>query len=61
MPQAHRSFYTDEAYGGRYWTFLTEEPPAVVASFFGVSARPEDTFVAGLSMCGCGTLRWALQ
>src|SRR5690242_21889655 len=25
MPQVHRSFYTDEAYGGRYWTFLSEE------------------------------------
>ena len=27
MPQVHRSFYTDEAYGGRYWTFLSEELP----------------------------------
>src|SRR4051794_39144305 len=25
MPQVHRSFYADEAYGGRYWRFLTEE------------------------------------
>src|SRR5204863_4457229 len=24
MPQVHRSFYTDEAYGGRYWTFVSE-------------------------------------
>ena len=27
MPQVHRSYYTDEAYGGRYWTFLSEELP----------------------------------
>ena len=27
MPQVHRSFYTDEAYGGRYWTFISEELP----------------------------------
>jgi S-formylglutathione hydrolase FrmB len=35
MPQVHRSFYTD---------------PALVRAFFRVSDRPEDTFVAGLSM-----------
>ena len=28
MPQVHRSFYADEVYGGRYWTFLSEELPA---------------------------------
>ena len=61
MPQVHRSFYVDEVYGGRYWTFLSEELPAVVASFFRVSTRPEDTFVAGLSMGGYGALRWALK
>ena len=27
MPQVHRSFYTDEAHGNRYWTFLSEELP----------------------------------
>ena len=61
MPQVHRSFYADEAYGGRYWSFLTEELPDLVASFFRVSTRPEDTFVAGLSMGGYGVLRWALR
>jgi S-formylglutathione hydrolase FrmB len=61
MPQVHRSFYVDEVYGGRYWTFLCEELPALVASFFRVSTRPEDTFVAGLSMGGYGALRWALK
>src|SRR4051812_46110038 len=37
MPQVHRSFYTDEAFGGRYWTFLSEELPALVSTFFRVS------------------------
>src|SRR5436309_41301 len=23
MPQVHRSFYSDEVHGGRYWTFLS--------------------------------------
>jgi putative tributyrin esterase len=61
MPQVHRSFYADQAYGGRYWTFLSEELPALVGEFFRVSARREDTFVAGLSMGGYGAFRWALR
>ncbi|MCU1617300.1 MAG: esterase [Frankiales bacterium] len=61
MPQVHRSFYTDEAYGGRYWTFLSEELPELVSSLFRVSDRREDTFVAGLSMGGYGALKWALR
>lgn len=60
MPRAGRSFYQDEAYGSPYWTFLTEELPAMVQRFFRVSDRPEDTFVAGLSMGGYGAFRWAL-
>lgn len=61
MPQVHRSFYVDEAYGGRYWTFLSEELPALVGSMFRVSQRREDTFVAGLSMGGYGAFKWALR
>ncbi len=60
MPQVHRSFYADQAYGGAYWTFLTEELPALVATFFRLSAEPGKTFVAGLSMGGYGAFRWAL-
>jgi putative tributyrin esterase len=61
MPQVHRSFYTDQVYGGRYWTFLSEELPDLVGSLFRVSDRREDTFVAGLSMGGYGALKWALR
>jgi putative tributyrin esterase len=61
MPQVHRSFYADQAYGGRYWTFLTEELPDIVGSLFRVSQRREDTFVAGLSMGGYGAFKWALR
>src|SRR6185295_10994153 len=49
MPQVHRSYYTDEAYGQPYWTFLSEELPRVASGFFRLSPRREDTFVAGLS------------
>jgi S-formylglutathione hydrolase FrmB len=61
MPQVHRSFYTDEAHGNRYWTFLSEELPALVGGFFHLSERREDTFVAGLSMGGYGAFKWALR
>ena len=61
MPQVHRSFYADQAYGGRYWTFVAEELPELVGRFFRVSHRREDTFVAGLSMGGYGALKLALR
>ena len=61
MPQVHRSFYTDEAYGGKYWTFVSEELPELVGRFFRVSQTREDTFVAGLSMGGYGALKLALR
>jgi S-formylglutathione hydrolase FrmB len=61
MPQVARSFYTDEVHGNRYWTFLSEELPRLARSFFHLSDRREDTFVAGLSMGGYGALKWALH
>ena len=61
MPAVHRSFYTDQAYGGNYRTFLTRELPDVVHRFFRVATARERTFVAGLSMGGYGALGWALS
>jgi putative tributyrin esterase len=60
MPQAGRSFYTDQVHGQPYWTFLSEELPHLVQAMFRVSTDPADTFVAGLSMGGYGAMRWAL-
>jgi putative tributyrin esterase len=60
MPAVHRSFYANESAGHRYWDFVSEELPEVVRTFFRVSDRPEDTFVAGLSMGGYGAVRLAL-
>jgi putative tributyrin esterase len=61
MPQVHRSFYTDEVYGGRFWTFVSEELPEIVSRFFRVSTARADTFVAGLSMGGYGAMKLALR
>ena len=60
MPAVARSFYTDEAYGQAYWTYVADELPEIVSSFFRVSTRPERTYVAGLSMGGYGAVRLAL-
>lgn len=61
MPAVHRSFYADEAHGHAFFSFLSDELPHLVSSFFHVSTRPEDTYVAGLSMGGYGALKWALR
>lgn len=58
MPNVHRGFYTDMAHGYRYWTYISEEIPALAQSFFHISDRREDTFVAGLSMGGYGAHDW---
>lgn len=60
MPAAGRSFYQDMASGPKYWTFISEELPALCRQWFPLSAAREENFVAGLSMGGYGALRLAL-
>ena len=60
MPDGGRSWYTDMAYGGRYFSFLTEELPEKCRLLFrGISGKKEDTFIAGLSMGGYGAVKAA--
>ncbi|MGA0332482.1 MAG: alpha/beta hydrolase [Kiritimatiellia bacterium] len=61
MPNCHRSFYRDMAQGGEYGTFLMEELPALMRSFFPLSPERKDNAVAGLSMGGGGAVRWLLN
>jgi putative tributyrin esterase len=61
MPAVARSFYTDMDAGLPYWTFVSEELPAIARSFFPLSDRREDNFVAGLSMGGYGAFKLALR
>ncbi|MFD2615012.1 alpha/beta hydrolase [Paenibacillus gansuensis] len=61
MPTVNRSYYTDMKEGARYWTFVSEELPQLARSFFPLSDRREDNFVAGLSMGGYGALKHALR
>ena len=61
MPAVNHSFYTNEDKGERYWDFVSEELPRLLHRFFRLSDRPEDTFVAGLSMGGYGAMKLALS
>jgi S-formylglutathione hydrolase FrmB len=61
MPAVGRSFYADERHGHPYWTYVSEELPRIMGSFFRFSDRREDTFVAGLSMGGYGALKLGLR
>jgi S-formylglutathione hydrolase FrmB len=60
MPAVSRSYYQDMASGPRYWTYLSEELPALMRRFFPLSEKRADNFTAGLSMGGYGALRLAL-
>ena len=61
MPGVNHSFYCNEAYGERYWDYVSQELPAMMHRFFRLSSKPEDTFVAGLSMGGYGAMKLALN
>jgi S-formylglutathione hydrolase FrmB len=61
MPRVDRSFYTDMAAGLAYWSFVSQELPAIARRFFPLSERREDTYVAGLSMGGYGAFKLALS
>lgn len=61
MPRACRSFYSDEVGGAKYWTFLTEELPALISAMLPVSTARVDTYAAGLSMGGYGAFKLGLR
>jgi len=61
MPDVSRSFYCDQKYGRKYYTFVADELPKLCRKIFNISARREDTAVIGYSMGGYGALRLALS
>lgn len=61
MPCADRSWYTDTVYGAKYFTFITDELPAICRKIFrGMSDKREDNFIGGLSMGGYGAMKACL-
>lgn len=61
MPAVDRSFYTDMVYGNKYFTYVSQELPKVLAEMLSISTKKEDNFVAGLSMGGYGAFKLALN
>ena len=62
MPCTHRAWYTDTAYGMKYWEYISEELPAICRDFFpNMSDKREDTWAAGLSMGGYGAVKLGLR
>ena len=60
IPEVQRSFYIDGVYGLNYFTYVSEELPAVCHRMFGLSLEREKSYVMGLSMGGYGALKCAL-
>jgi len=58
---AENGFYHDMKYGKKYFTFYTEELPAVLRRVYKLSDKREKNFIAGLSMGGYGAVRLALM
>ncbi len=61
MPNVDRSWYTNSPSGRNYFTYITEELPAICRSYFkNMSDKREDNIIAGLSMGGYGAIKAAL-
>lgn len=61
IPEVQRSFYTDMAFGLKYYSFVSEELPAICRNLFSLSAKRENCYIMGLSMGGYGALKIALR
>lgn len=62
MPAAYNSGYTDVPgnFAPKYFTYVTEELPKLIYSYFPISDKREDNFIGGLSMGGAGTFKIAM-
>jgi putative tributyrin esterase len=61
MPCDYNHFYTDDLKGPRYWKYVSEELPLICQSFFPLSEKREDNFIAGLSMGGYGAMKTGIM
>ena len=61
MPNADRSFYTDMKYGGKYYSYISEELVDYTRNLFHLSYERNENFICGLSMGGYGALKIAFK
>ena len=57
----HNKAYLNTPNGENFYDFLNEELPEFVENYFPISDRPEERYIAGLSMGGYGALLHGLQ
>ena len=60
MPDGRNSGYDNEP-GYPMWDFMNDELMPMIYAWFPASEKREDNYVAGLSMGGFGTCRWAFK
>lgn len=60
MMSAENKHYADQTKEDDFYQFVEKELPDFICAMFPVSGRKEDTYIAGLSMGGYGTLIHAL-
>ncbi len=58
MPDGGKSFYIDEMYGEKYYSYIAKELPDMIEATFPAG---ETRYIAGLSMGGYGAFRIALK
>ena len=61
MPDGGLSCYHNMAHGGRYRDYVLDELPMLLRGMLPLSARREDSFIAGCSMGGFGALKLGLS
>nr|WP_309100984.1 alpha/beta hydrolase-fold protein [Fredinandcohnia onubensis] len=61
MPAGHTSYYTDTYHGKPYFTFITEELPAICENMFPLSQSKNERFIAGNGIGGYGALKAGLS
>ena len=59
MPHGYNTWYMNIPGGPQMETFIAEELPAAMEALLPISDRPQDRFIAGLSMGGTGAIRMA--
>ena len=60
MPNGERGWYTDAVAGYKYYSHIAYEVPRIARSFFPLSDKREDNFIAGISMGGYGAIKIGL-
>ena len=61
MISGENKFYHDSLDGEPFFDFVAKEVPEFVTNYFPVSAEPEHSYIAGLSMGGYGALLHGLS